>query len=138
MKTMTFLLICLLLLPCMEAAAEEPMWDDDKVGHLLISAAVGGSVYAALTLWGDDSRASRLLLASGLALLPGLAKEIYDAGQPKNHFSSADMLWNLVGALAGAGLGLGVDLIVERLRAPPAVNLRLNIAGPGASVSGRF
>ena len=129
------LLWFILLLPA-PAAASEPLWDLDKIPHLLLSAATAGGVYTALTLWGDQGRPSRLLLATSLALLPGLAKEIYDGGQPQNRFSHTDMLWNLVGALAGAGVGLGVDLLVEHVRGPPV--LRLDIAGAGATFSGTF
>jgi len=116
--------------------AAEPLWDEDKPLHLGLSAALGGGIYAALTIWSDQGRPARLLLSTSLALLPGLGKEIHDAGQPGNRFSHADMLWNLVGALAGAGFGLGVDLLVQHIRGPPKV--RLSIAGPGAVVSGRF
>ena len=128
----------LMLLLCAPAAghAAEPLWDADKPLHLGLSAALGGGIYAALTIWSDQRRPARLLLSTSLALLPGLGKEIYDAGQPGNRFSHADMLWNLVGALAGAGIGLGVDLLVEHARGPPAV--RVSVAGPGAVVSGRF
>ena len=118
------------------AAASEPLWDDDKPLHLVLSAALGGGIYTALTLWSDQERPARLLLSTSLSLLPGLAKEIYDGGQPGNRFSHTDMLWNLVGALAGAGIGLGVDLLVEHIRGPPV--LRLNLAAAGAALSGTF
>lgn len=135
MKAIKRLIWIILLIPA-PAAAAEPLWDNDKIPHLLLSSALGGGSYAALTMWGDQGRPARLLLATSVALLPGLGKEIYDGGQPGNHFSHTDMLWNLVGALAGAGLGLGVDLLVEHLRGPPV--LRLDIAGAGAALSGTF
>ena len=43
--------------------------------------------------------------AVGLALIPGVAKELYDAGQDCNRFSWRDMGWNVAGAVAGVGGG---------------------------------
>jgi uncharacterized protein YfiM (DUF2279 family) len=136
MKATRLLTLLVFFFVSIPASGSEPLWDEDKPLHLGLSAVLGGGIYAALTIWSDQGRPARLLLATSLTLLPGLAKEIHDAGQQGNHFSHADMLWNLVGALAGAGIGLGVDLLVEHVRGPPAV--RLSISGPGAVVSGRF
>lgn len=43
--------------------------------------------------------------AVGLALIPGVAKELYDAGQDCNRFSWRDMGWNVAGAVLGVGGG---------------------------------
>ena len=43
--------------------------------------------------------------AVGLALIPGVAKELYDAGQDCNRFSWKDMAWNAAGAYVGVRTG---------------------------------
>ena len=43
--------------------------------------------------------------AVGLALIPGVAKELYDAGQACNRFSWKDMGWSVAGAVLGVGGG---------------------------------
>ena len=40
-----------------------------------------------------------------MALIPGVAKELYDAGQACNRFSWKDMGWNVAGAVLGVGGG---------------------------------
>lgn len=80
-------------------------WDGkDKRDHLVISAAIGAGTRAFIT--------AQPVAAGGLCLLPGLAKELYDArkGAP-GAFSEKDMLANLV----GCGLGvLGSDLALTK------------------------
>jgi uncharacterized protein YfiM (DUF2279 family) len=43
--------------------------------------------------------------AFGLALVPGVAKEIYDSQQDCNRFSWKDMSWNAAGAYLGVRTG---------------------------------
>ncbi len=82
------------------AAACEPGRDDwmgrDKAAHFGASFALGVA-------------GSRLTTepweAVGLALIPGVAKELYDAGQDCNRFSWKDMGWNVAGAVLGVGGG---------------------------------
>jgi hypothetical protein len=43
--------------------------------------------------------------AFGLALVPGVAKELYDATRDCNRFSWKDMAWNAAGAYVGVRTG---------------------------------
>jgi uncharacterized protein YfiM (DUF2279 family) len=121
--------------PAPARADHDPWWSRDKAVHLSVSAVMSGGWYLVLTLLGDDSRPVRAVLSTSLALLPGLAKEIYDDGQPDNHFSGKDMLFNLAGALLGTGLALTVDLLWPRAGPRRAW---IAPAGPGLAVGGRF
>jgi putative lipoprotein len=116
-------------------AAADGWWGADKASHLGISFALGASAYGGLALAGKDVRVVRLLLSVGLALAPGLAKEIYDSGQPGNSFSARDLTWDLVGAVTGSLVALTVELVIRRwvarrMRAGP----RANDSARGASL----
>jgi len=99
-----------------EARADR-WWGVDKAQHLGLSAAMASAWYATSAL-GDDPRPLRVALAAGLALVPGLLKELYDSGRPGKAFSPQDLTWNLVGAAAGSLPGLAIDLLLAR-RADP-------------------
>lgn len=103
----------------------------DKAAHLGVSAALGASGYAVLWAFGDDPPALRLPLAAGLALLPGLAKEIYDGGQPGNRFSGADLFWDGVGAAAGSLALFGL----ERLLGRPPADISLIVGGSSVALA---
>ena len=92
--------------------ADDDWWGRDKAMHLTASAGLGSAVYGGLWLLGDDTPEVKLALSVPLALLPGLAKELYDDGQPGNHFSGRDMLWNAVGALVACGVLYAVERLV--------------------------
>ena len=68
----------------------------DKAAHFGVSFALG----VAGSRLSDDT-----WTAFGLALLPGLAKEVYDAQQDCNRFSWKDMGWNAAGAYVGVRTG---------------------------------
>ena len=92
--------IFMLLAAVGTTSACEPGRDDwlgrDKAAHFGASFALGvaGSRLTDQP-WG----------AVGLALIPGVAKELYDAGQDCNRFSWRDMGWNVAGAALGVGGG---------------------------------
>jgi len=115
-------------------AQAEPGTGADKAAHAGVSAALGAGSYALLWALGDDPPALRLGLAAAMGFLPGVAKEIYDAGQPGNRFSGADLFWDGVGAAAGsAALWLIERLVGSRPRAVACA------VGPGGlRVGARF
>lgn len=92
--------IWLLSLLAGSAQACGPHRDDwfgeDKAKHFGVSFAVG---VATSRVTSDEWS------AFGLALLPGLAKELYDSGQDCNRFSWKDMGWNAAGAYVGVRTG---------------------------------
>ncbi len=68
----------------------------DKAAHFGVSFALG----ACASRLSDDT-----WTAFGLALMPGLAKEVYDSQQDCNRFSWKDMGWNAAGAYLGVRTG---------------------------------
>lgn len=117
------------------APARAERWTGvDKAAHLGVSAALGASCYALLWAFGDDPPALRLAAAAGLALLPGLAKEMYDGGQPGNRFSGADLFWDGVGAALGSLALLGL----ERLLGRPVPRVKLTANRSGAALAAPF
>jgi len=68
----------------------------DKAAHFGVSFAVGvGASRLTTDTW----------TAFGLALIPGVAKEVYDSQQDCNRFSWKDMGWNAAGAYLGVRTG---------------------------------
>ena len=87
-------LIVLLAAPAIACADE---WTGpDKQKHFAVSFAAG-VIASGLT---DEK-----WKAVGIALLPGLIKEVHDSRQPGNQFSGKDMVWNALGAYAGVHTG---------------------------------
>ncbi|WP_374488621.1 hypothetical protein [Zoogloea sp.] len=69
---------------------------NDKAKHFAVSAALG----AGATRLDPDP-----WIAFGLALAPGVAKEVYDSTRDCNRFSWRDLAWDAVGAAVGVHLG---------------------------------
>lgn len=86
----------------------------DKLLHFAVSTGLGASAATVFCTLSDDPPSLRLTLAGISALLPGLAKEIYDSGQPGNHFSGADLGFNLLGVLAGTATVALVGWLLNR------------------------
>lgn len=122
---------------CSGVARAESWWGVDKALHLSVSLALGAAAYGGLWLSSDDGPAVKLALGWSVAMLPGLAKELYDDGQPGNSFSGADMLYNAVGALVGCGALLTIELVLSRRRGPPA-RVTLGPWGRGVVLAGEF
>ena len=124
----------------MRALADD-WWGADKAYHLAASFALAGAVYGGLALASKDGPAVRLALSASLALVPGIAKEIYDSGQPRNAFSLRDLTWDLAGVVLGVAAGLGVELAVLRLqsrRARASPRVALGVAGRGGALCWAF
>jgi uncharacterized protein YfiM (DUF2279 family) len=111
-RRLALILLCLAV-PCV-AAADDSWWGRDKALHLSVSLGLGAAAYGGLWLTGDDAPEVKLALSWSLAMLPGLAKELYDDGQPGNRFSGKDLLWDAIGALVGSGLGYLIDRLLLR------------------------
>ena len=101
MKTISTSLLTLTLLAAAGpnhacSVARDDWMGRDKAAHFGASFAVG---VAASRLTNEPWE------AVGLALIPGVAKELYDAGQACNRFSWKDMAWNAAGAYIGVRAG---------------------------------
>jgi putative lipoprotein len=96
------------------AHAEDAWLGRDKVLHFGVSVAIAGAGYGASSVW-LERRAWRFVAGSSLALSVGAAKEIWDAtghGDP----SRRDFTWDVLGAVVGASLALGLDFAIARPR----------------------
>ena len=72
----------------------------DKELHVGISTILGASAY---TLTKDTDHP--FLYATGLAIIPGVAKELYDSRPQGTGFSYKDLTADLVGSLVGVSIG---------------------------------
>ena len=113
------LLVALLLLP--RPAMAEDWSGADKAIHFSVSLAMSAGIYGGLWAVGEESTVIRASPASVVAFLPGLFKELYDAGQPGNSFSGADMFYNVLGIAVGCAIMLTIDLLAR----PPASRSKL-------------
>lgn len=100
------------------ARAEDRWWARDKALHLTVGLTIGGGCYGLLWAASPDRANTRLTLCTTLGLLPGLGKELYDAGQPGNRLSLLDLAWTTVGVL-GASVALwGIEQALRQPAAP--------------------
>ena len=112
MRYLSMVACCFLfMLNCCGAA-------DDKVLHFVISGACGAGCETVLHYETKMETVSRVLLATAVGSLPGLAKEIKDSGEPGNEFGVGDMTADVLGALTGAFLSSRINDALEiRLQA---------------------
>jgi uncharacterized protein YfiM (DUF2279 family) len=92
-------------------ARAERWWGPDAAAHFGVGAAFGISTYGFLWAVGYDRPEVRWLLSGLLATLPGVAKELYDAGQPGNHFSESDLCWTASGGVLGSGILWALEML---------------------------
>lgn len=97
MKTLTRTLCLSVSLFCGAAFAQDTWGGKDKAMHFGVSFVVG---LAAGSQWPDNKP-----LAFGVAMIPGLVKELSDSGRGGTGFSGKDMVANAVGAALGVYTG---------------------------------
>jgi uncharacterized protein YfiM (DUF2279 family) len=90
------LLIVGLFLLCQPVFAETDTFGKDKIEHASVSAAIG---LATGTLIENKYE------AFGVAMIPGILKEIHDSQQKNNFFSKGDLIADAVGAAIGVWVG---------------------------------
>lgn len=97
MSIARWFLAALFILPLATAGKAADTWDGaDKAKHFGVSALIG--VATGMTI---ENRWS----AFGVAMLPGLAKEIADSQKSNGHFSGKDLAADALGAVLGVHLG---------------------------------
>jgi len=97
MKTLAALLASLALLATTAPARASDDWNGpDKAKHVAVSA-----VFGTLSAMHFENKWT----AFGVAMIPGMAKEIYDSGRANNHFSGKDLAADALGAALGVQLG---------------------------------
>ena len=99
-RALSLALAALVLVPGAAARACGPYQDswtgEDKAKHFGVSYALG---------LGASQLSSDTWTAFGLALIPGVAKELYDQQQDCNRFSWKDLGWDAAGAYLGVRTG---------------------------------
>jgi putative lipoprotein len=85
------------------AVVRDSWFGIDKIKHFFISAFIESVSYSALQAARVNHR-SAMTGAIGVTAAFGVAREIHDSRNPKNHFSAKDLTWDALGAGAGAVL----------------------------------
>jgi cytochrome bd-type quinol oxidase subunit 2 len=101
--TLSVLLIA--LWPARLTYAEEENWFGvNKVLHFIVGFGAGaGSSLVLGVAFPNLSQGTRFWLASAMGSVPGVLKELDDQLHPPNYFSVADLTYNVLGSLIGAG-----------------------------------
>ena len=82
--------------------AEDYSFSSDKALHMGISFAIAGLTETILERNYDMTPQGLIFFSSLTAFSFGIAKETYDAHQSDNHFSSADLAYDALGAVSGS------------------------------------
>lgn len=77
-------------------AVEDNWGGGDKARHVVVSAVLGTA---------SGAYFENKWTAFGVAMIPGVAKEIMDSRKHDNHFSGKDLVANAIGAALGVQLG---------------------------------
>lgn len=116
-----FLLAAAILTAAPRAKAADPDPDPwfgrDKALHFGVSAGIAAGTYGVGRALVFDKRFDAALVAGGVTLAIGAAKEGYDAlgyGDP----SWKDFTWDAIGTVTGVAIGLGIDLLITSLSQP--------------------
>jgi putative lipoprotein len=89
----------------------DPWFATDKALHFGLAAGIAGGSYAAAASL-LDARGHALLVAGGVTLAAGAAKEALDLAGLGNP-SWRDFAWDCAGTLVGLAVGWSIDLMVR-------------------------
>ena len=87
--------------------AGDPWWGDDKLKHFVVCG-LAGAAAAVCAQQGDGSDGQTFLVGMGVAMGLGAGKETYDARIKGTYFSGKDLVWDLLGGLAGSLVVIGL------------------------------
>lgn len=85
--------------------ADDPWWGPDKARHMLATAALSAGTSYALVREGGAEADEGVTIGTGAALAAGVGKEVYDQRVKRTYFSGKDLVWDLLGGLAGGFAG---------------------------------
>ena len=88
--------------------AGDPWWGEDKAQHFAVCG-LAGAAGAFAARQGDLPDGSSFGIGVGVALGLGLGKEAYDARIQRTYFSGKDLVWDLLGGVAGSWVGIGLE-----------------------------
>ena len=86
----------------------DPWWGEDKAKHFAVCG-LAGAAAAVCVQQGDGSDGQTFLVGMGVAMGLGAGKETYDARIKGTYFSGKDLVWDLLGGLAGSLVVIGLD-----------------------------
>jgi len=104
------------LLFCSLLFGDSLHFTQDKKKHLGISFALGNATALYMQYnYPHNSYAKNLLISTSLATIPGIVKELSDSQKNNNHFSSADLTYDILGSFLGAitGVTIGKKIFVN-------------------------
>ena len=88
--------------------AGDPWWGDDKAKHFAVCG-LAGAAAAVAAQHNDCSDGQTVLVGVGVAVGLGAGKETYDDRVKGTYFSGKDLVWDLLGGLAGSLVAIGMD-----------------------------
>lgn len=103
-KVLVFLLFTQLLF------SDSMQFTSDKQKHLGVSFLLGSAAGAYMKYhYQDNSYAKNLFMGTTIAMVPGILKEYSDSTKANNHFSSADLAYDLLGSVTGTIFGIYIS-----------------------------
>ena len=86
----------------------DPWWGEDKAKHFAVCG-LAGAAGALAVRQADGADGPAFGVGLGVALGLGAGKETYDARIKGTYFSGKDLVWDLLGGLAGSLVVIGLD-----------------------------
>jgi len=100
-----------------DAPGADPWFGQDKLVHFAASGSLAIVGYAGASMLTED-RPLRIGAGAALAVSAGVAKELWDL-DGHGDASWRDLSWDLLGAVTGLLVSVGVDWAVHRMLRPP-------------------
>ena len=88
--------------------AGDPWWAEDKAKHFAVCG-LAGAAGALAVRQADGADGQAFGVGLGVAMGLGAGKETYDARIKGTYFSGKDLVWDLLGGLAGSLVVIGLD-----------------------------
>ncbi len=88
--------------------AGDSWWGDDKAKHFAVCG-LAGAAGALAARQADGSDGQAFGIGMGVAVGLGAGKETYDDRIKGTYFSGKDLVWDLLGGLAGSLVVVGMD-----------------------------
>lgn len=87
---------------------DDPWWGEDKAKHFAVCS-LAGAAGALAARQADGSDGQAFGIGVGVAVGLGVGKETYDDRIKGTYFSGKDLVWDLLGGLAGSLVVLGLE-----------------------------
>ncbi len=114
-----FTIACLGQSRIAHAQDADPWFGHDKALHFAATASLAGVGYGGCAMF-TDSRPTRVVAATTLAMGAGIAKEVWDLGG-HGDASWRDLTWDVIGTATGVLVASAIDWMIRRARQPVPV-----------------